>query len=138
MKNTKVWFITGASRGFGRVWTEAALQRGDKVVATARSLSSIADLSEKFGDNVLPLALDVTKIDQVKSAIDTAFAHFGEIDIIFNNAGYSLVGTIEEGKADEIRALYETNVLGPVAVIQAALPYLRKQGYGHIVGTSSN
>jgi NADP-dependent 3-hydroxy acid dehydrogenase YdfG len=87
------------------------LQRGDKVVATARSLSSIADLSEKFGDNVLPLALDVTKIDQVKSAIDTAFAHFGEIDIIFNNAGYSLVGTIEEGKADEIRALYETNVL---------------------------
>lgn len=138
MKNTKVWFITGASRGFGRVWTEAALLRGDKVVATARSLSSIADLSEKFGDNVLPLALDVTKIDQVKSAIDTAFAHFGEIDIIFNNAGYSLVGTIEEGKADEIRALYETNVLGPVAVIQAALPYLRKQGYGHIVGTSSN
>ncbi|MDI9874303.1 SDR family NAD(P)-dependent oxidoreductase [Flectobacillus rivi] len=138
MKNTKVWFITGASRGFGRVWAEAALQRGDKVVATARSLSSIADLSEKFGDNVLPLALDVTKIDQVKSAIDTAFAHFGEIDIIFNNAGYSLVGTIEEGKADEIRALYETNVLGPVAVIQAALPYLRKQGYGHIVGTSSN
>ncbi len=138
MKNTKVWFITGASRGFGRVWTEAALQRGDKVVATARSLSSIADLREKFGDNVLPLALDVTKIDQVKSAIDTAFAHFGEIDIIFNNAGYSLVGTIEEGKADEIRALYETNVLGPVAVIQAALPYLRKQGYGHIVGTSSN
>lgn len=138
MKNTKVWFITGASRGFGRVWTEAALQRGDKVVATARSLSSIADLSEKFGDNVLTLALDVTKIDQVKSAIDTAFAHFGEIDIIFNNAGYSLVGTIEEGKADEIRALYETNVLGPVAVIQAALPYLRKQGYGHIVGTSSN
>jgi NADP-dependent 3-hydroxy acid dehydrogenase YdfG len=62
MKNTKVWFITGASRGFGRVWTEAALQRGDKVVATARSLSSIADLSEKFGDNVLPLALDVTKL----------------------------------------------------------------------------
>ncbi|MDI9863840.1 SDR family NAD(P)-dependent oxidoreductase [Flectobacillus sp. DC10W] len=138
MKNTKVWFITGASRGFGRIWTEAALQRGDKVVATARSLSSIADLNEKFGNNVLTLALDVTKIDQVKLAIDTAFAHFGEIDIIFNNAGYSLVGTIEEGKADEIRALYETNILGPVAVIQAALPYLRKQGYGHIVGTSSN
>lgn len=137
-QNYKTWFITGASRGFGRVWTEAALKRGDKVAATARKLSSIADLKETYGDNVLTLELDVTKPDQVKQAVEQAHAHFGRLDIVLNNAGYSLVGTIEESNADEIRALYETNVLGPVAVIQAALPLLRKQGGGHIVGTSSN
>jgi NADP-dependent 3-hydroxy acid dehydrogenase YdfG len=134
----KVWFITGASRGFGRVWADAALQRGDKVAATARKLESIADLKEKYGDNVLTLELDVTKPDQAKSAVEQAQAHFGRLDIVLNNAGYSLVGTIEESSADEIRALYETNIIGPVAVIQAALPLLRKQGYGHILGTSSN
>jgi NADP-dependent 3-hydroxy acid dehydrogenase YdfG len=134
----KVWFITGASRGFGRVWADAALQRGDKVAATARKLESIADLKEKYGDNVLTLELDVTKPDQAKSAVEQAHAHFGRLDIVLNNAGYSLVGTIEESSADEIRALYETNIIGPVAVIQAALPLLRKQGYGHILGTSSN
>ncbi len=137
-QKNKVWFITGASRGFGRVWTEAALKRGDKVVATARNLSSIADLKEKYGDQVLTLELDVTKPDQVKATLQQAHAHFGRLDIVLNNAGYSLVGTIEEANADEIRALYETNVLGPVAVIQAALPLLRQQGGGHILGTSSN
>lgn len=136
--NDKVWFITGTSRGFGRVWTEAALQRGDKVAATARKLESIADLKEKYGDNVLPLELDVTNPGQVKEAVTNAYTHFGRLDIVLNNAGYSLVGTIEEANADDIRALYETNVLGPVAVIQAALPLLREQGYGHIMGTSSN
>jgi NADP-dependent 3-hydroxy acid dehydrogenase YdfG len=134
----KVWFITGASRGFGRVWADAALKRGDKVAATARKLESIAELKEKYGDNVLTLELDVTKPEQVKSAVEQAHAHFGRLDIVLNNAGYSLVGTIEEASADEIRAMYETNILGPVAVIQAALPLLRKQGGGHILGTSSN
>jgi NADP-dependent 3-hydroxy acid dehydrogenase YdfG len=134
----KVWFITGASRGFGRVWTEAALQRGDKVAATARSLASISDLKEKYGANVLTLELDVTRHDQVKSAVTEAHSHFGRLDIVLNNAGYSLVGTIEEGNADEVRALYETNIFGPLAVIHAALPLLREQGYGHILGTSSN
>lgn len=137
-KNNKVWFITGTSRGFGRVWTQAALERGDKVAATARSLESIADLKEKYGENVLTLELDVTKADQVKTAVAQAYNHFGRLDIVFNNAGYSLVGTIEEASADEVRALYETNILGPISVIQAALPLLRKQGYGHILGTSSN
>ncbi|MFD2570514.1 SDR family NAD(P)-dependent oxidoreductase [Spirosoma soli] len=136
--STKVWFITGTSRGFGRVWAEAALTRGDKVAATARNLESIADLNEKYGDNVLTLALDVTQPEQVKTAVEQAYAHFGRLDIVFNNAGYSLVGTIEEASADDIRALYETNVIGPVSVIQAALPLLRKQGGGHILGTSSN
>ncbi len=137
-ENNKVWFITGSSRGFGRVWVEAALKRGDKVAATARKLESIADLKEQFGDNVLTLALDVTNAEQVKNAVQEAHAHFGRLDVVLNNAGYSLVGTIEEASADDIRALYETNILGPVAVIQAALPILRQQGYGHILGTSSN
>ena len=134
----KVWFITGASRGFGRVWADAALKRGDKVAATARKLDSIADLKEKYGENVLTLELDVTKPEQAKSAVEQAYAHFGRLDIVLNNAGYSLVGTIEESSADDIRALYETNIIGPVSVIQAALPLLRKQGGGHILGTSSN
>lgn len=137
LKTGKVWFITGASRGFGRVWVEAALRRGDKVVATARSLASIADLAEKYGEHVLTLALDVTNHKQVREGVAKAHAHFGRLDIVLNNAGYSLVGTIEEATADEIRALYETNILGAVAVIQAALPLLRQQGGGHILGTSS-
>src|ERR1700742_1715199 len=136
--NNKVWFITGASRGFGRVWTEAALKRGDKVAATARNLESIADLNEKYGENVLTLQLDVTNPDQVKATIERAYAHFGRLDIVFNNAGYSLVGTIEESSADDVRLLYATNIIGPLAVIKAALPLLRKHGYGHILGTSSN
>jgi NADP-dependent 3-hydroxy acid dehydrogenase YdfG len=133
----KTWFITGASRGFGRVWTEAVLKRGDKVAATARSLASIADLKEKYGDRVLTLELDVTNSDQAKAAVGQAHAHFGKLDIILNNAGYSLVGTIEEASADEVRALYETNIFGTLSVIQAALPLLRKQGGGHILGVSS-
>lgn len=134
----KVWLITGTSRGFGRVWAEAALKRGDKVAATARKLESIADLIEKYGPNVLILELDVTRPKQVKTAVEQAYAHFGRLDIVFNNAGYSLVGTIEEASPEDIHALYETNIIGPVSVIQAALPLLRKQGHGHILGTSSN
>lgn len=134
----KIWFITGTSRGFGRVWTEAILKRGDKVAATARNLESIADFKEKYGDRVLTLELDVTNHNQVKKVVEQAHAHFGRLDIVFNNAGYSLVGTIEEASADEVRAMFETNVYGPLAVIQAALPLLRKQGGGHIMGTSSN
>src|SRR5690606_2065630 len=131
-------FITGASRGFGRIWTEAALQRGDKVVATARKPESIADLKEKYGTSILTLAVDVTDADQVKTAVDEGYSHFGRLDVILNNAGYSLVSTIEEAHADDVRQLYETNILGPVSVIRAALPLLRQQGHGHLVGVSSS
>lgn len=136
-KTEKVWFITGASRGFGRIWTEAALQRGDKVVATARDLGSITELNVRYGDKVLTLKMDVTEAEQVLSAVEIAHDHFGRFDVIVNNAGYSLVGAIEECDLDSVRKLYETNVFGAVAVIQAVLPILRKQGYGHILGTSS-
>jgi NADP-dependent 3-hydroxy acid dehydrogenase YdfG len=134
---SKVWFITGASRGFGRIWTEAALQRGDKVAATARTLASLADLQATYGANVLTLAMDVTQPDQVTAAVTQAHAHFGQLDVVLNNAGYSLVGTIEETSAVDVRALYETNIFGTLAVIQAALPLLRAQGSGHIIGISS-
>jgi NADP-dependent 3-hydroxy acid dehydrogenase YdfG len=137
-QNSKVWFITGASRGFGRVWAEAALERGDRVAATARKVESLAALKEKYPDSVLTLALDVTDTAQVKSAVAEAHAHFGRLDIVLNNAGYSLVGTIEEASAEEVKAMYDTNIFGTIAVIQAALPLLREQGGGHILGTSSN
>ncbi|VTR51343.1 SDR family NAD(P)-dependent oxidoreductase [Sphingobacterium thalpophilum] len=133
----KVWFITGSSRGFGKIWTEAALKRGDKVVATARNINSIATLKEKYGDQVLILEVDVTNASQVQNAINKANEYFGRLDIVFNNAGYSLVGTIEESSTDEVKAMYETNIMGPIHVIQAALPILRAQGHGHILGTSS-
>lgn len=134
----KVWFITGTSRGFGRVWAEAALKRGDKVAATARKLSSIAVLNEQYGANVLTLELDVTNAGQVQQAVTKAYDHFGRLDIVLNNAGYSLVGTIEESSAEDVKAMYDTNIFGTLAVIKAALPLLREQGSGHIVGVSSN
>lgn len=134
---SKVWFITGASRGFGRLWAEAALKRGDQVAATARDVASVADLAERFGDAVLPLALDVTDGDQAGRAVEQAHAHFGRLDVVVNNAGYSLVGTIEEASEADIRAQFETNVFGALRVLRAALPLLRQQGGGHILGVSS-
>jgi NAD(P)-dependent dehydrogenase (short-subunit alcohol dehydrogenase family) len=133
----KTWFITGASRGFGRIWAEAALSRGDKVTATARKLADVADLTERFGDAVLTLALDVTEPEQVGQVVAQAHAHFGRLDVILNNAGYALVGTVEEASEADVRALFDTNYFGMLRVIQAALPLLRKQGSGHILGVSS-
>lgn len=135
---SKIWFITGTSRGFGRIWAEAALTRGDKVAATARELTSIADLKERFGDAVLPMALDVTDAAQARDAVRQAHAHFGKLDVVLNNAGYSLVGTVEEAGETDIHALFETNFFGTLRVIQAALPLLRQQGSGHILGVSSS
>ncbi len=133
----KVWFITGASRGFGRIWAEAALERGDKVAATARTLESIACLKERFGDAVLPLVLDVTNPRQVEHAVRQAHEHFGRLDVVLNNAGYTLVGTTEEADESDVRALFDANYFGTLRVIQAALPLLRQQGSGHILGVSS-
>ena len=133
----KVWFITGTSRGFGREWAVAALERGDKVAATARDVSSLDDLVERFGDAILPLALDVTDRAADFAAVATAHEHFGRLDVVVNNAGYGHFGFIEEISEDEARRQLETNVFGALWVTQAALPVLREQGSGHIIQVSS-
>jgi NAD(P)-dependent dehydrogenase (short-subunit alcohol dehydrogenase family) len=133
----KIWFITGASRGFGRIWTEAALKRGDKVTATARKLEDIADLKERFPDAVLPLALDVTNAEQVPQVVQQAYEHFGKLDVLVNNAGTSLFAATEEASDEQIRELFDANYIGMVRVLRSALPLLRKQGHGHILGVSS-
>jgi len=133
----KIWFITGASRGFGRIWAEGALARGDKVVATARSVESLSGLAEKYGDAVLAMALDVTKREQVEAVIPRAHAHFGRLDVVINNAGYALLGAVEEAAEADVRAEFDTNFFGAMAVIQTVLPFLRQQGGGHILGVSS-
>jgi NAD(P)-dependent dehydrogenase (short-subunit alcohol dehydrogenase family) len=133
----KTWFITGTSRGFGREWAIAALDRGDKVAATARDAASLDDLAAKYGDALLPIGLDVTDRDAGFAAVKQAHDHFGRLDVIVNNAGYGHFGMVEEVSEQEIRAQLETNVLGALWITQAALPYLREQGSGHILQVSS-
>jgi NAD(P)-dependent dehydrogenase (short-subunit alcohol dehydrogenase family) len=136
--SNRVWMITGASRGLGRIWAEAALERGDKVTATARNLRDVADLKERFGEAVLPVALDVTDPEQVPRVVQQAYGNFGRLDVLVNNAGSSLMGTVEEASDAEIRDLFEANYFGMVRVLRAALPLLRQQGSGHILGVSSS
>jgi NAD(P)-dependent dehydrogenase (short-subunit alcohol dehydrogenase family) len=133
----KVWFITGSSRGFGRHWTQAALQRGDLVAATARTPESLDALVQTYGDAVLPLQLDVTNREAVYAAVAQAYKTFGQIDVVVNNAGYGLFGMIEEISAEQAHAQMETNFCGALWVTQAALPYLRAQGSGHILQVSA-
>jgi NAD(P)-dependent dehydrogenase (short-subunit alcohol dehydrogenase family) len=138
MASKKVWFITGASRGFGRVWAEAALKRGDKVVATVRDVSAITALSANYGEeDLLVLTLDITDRPAVFSAIAHAKRHFGRLDVIVCNAGYAYLGAIEELEFEAAKANFETNVFGTLSVIQAAIPVLREQASGHIVTVSS-
>ncbi|ESN31557.1 TPA: SDR family NAD(P)-dependent oxidoreductase [Klebsiella variicola] len=129
----KIWFITGAARGFGR----AALERGDKVAATARNIGALDDLVQRYGDRLLALALDVTDAQQVADVVAQAYRHFGLLDVVLNNAGYALVGAIEEAGVDDVKAEFETNFFGTLRVIQAVLPILRTQKSGHILGVSS-
>jgi NAD(P)-dependent dehydrogenase (short-subunit alcohol dehydrogenase family) len=133
----KVWFITGASRGFGREWTIAALERGDKVAATARDIATLDDLVAKYGDALLPIKLDVNDRAADFAAVKAAHDHFGRLDIVVNNAGYGHFGFIEELTEQEARDQIETNVFGALWVTQAALPYLRAQRSGHIIQVSS-
>lgn len=137
MATRKTWFITGASRGFGRQWAIAALQRGDRVAATARNLAALDDLSATYGDSILPLELDVTDRSADFAAVERAHQHFGQLDVIINNAGYGHFGFIEEVSEEEARAQMETNLFGALWVTQAALPFLRAQQSGHIIQVSS-
>jgi NAD(P)-dependent dehydrogenase (short-subunit alcohol dehydrogenase family) len=133
----KVWFITGTSKGFGRVWAEAALARGDRVAATARDVKTLAPLVDRYGDRVAALALDVTDRAAVFKAIAETQRRFGRIDVAINNAGYGLFGAIEEISEADARAQIETNLFGALWVTQAVLPIMRAQKSGHILQVSS-
>jgi NAD(P)-dependent dehydrogenase (short-subunit alcohol dehydrogenase family) len=134
---SKIWFITGASKGFGREWAIAALERGDSVAATARDTSTLTDLEERFGEQVLAIQLDVTDRTADFEAVKRAHEHFGRLDIVVNNAGYGHFGFVEELSEADARDQLETNLFGALWITQAALPYLRKQGSGHIIQVSS-
>jgi NAD(P)-dependent dehydrogenase (short-subunit alcohol dehydrogenase family) len=133
----KTILITGASRGFGKIWAEAFLKRGDKVAATARNVNDLNDLVERFGDSVLPLELDVNDRDACFAVVAQTRQHFERIDVLINNAGYGLFGTIEETTEAEARRQIETNVFGLLWVTQAVLPVMRAQESGHIIQVSS-
>ncbi|QEC46354.1 SDR family NAD(P)-dependent oxidoreductase [Baekduia soli] len=133
----KTWFITGTSRGFGREWAAAALQRGDRVAASARDTGGLDDLVARHGDALLALALDVTDRDAAFAAVARAHEHFGRLDVVVNNAGYGQLGMVEELSEQEARDQIETNLFGALWVTQAALPFLREQGSGHILQVSS-
>jgi NAD(P)-dependent dehydrogenase (short-subunit alcohol dehydrogenase family) len=132
----KVWFITGASRGFGFLFARDALARGDYVVATARNAQSVTDALGNH-PKLLAVNLDVTKEAAAIVAAQQAIERFGRIDVLVNNAGYGLLGAVEEASADEVRKQYETNVFGLLNVTRAVLPQMRKQRSGHVINISS-
>ncbi|PQP88335.1 oxidoreductase [Paenibacillus sp. AR247] len=134
---SKVWLITGSSRGFGRSLAEAVLAKGDQLVATARNTEQIADLAARFGSQVHIVELDVTRFEQAEAAVQAAFETFGRLDVLVNNAGYGNISSIEQTPMDDFRAQLETNLWGVINVTKAALPHLREQGHGHIVQFSS-
>jgi NAD(P)-dependent dehydrogenase (short-subunit alcohol dehydrogenase family) len=133
----KRWLITGCSTGFGRALAEQALERGDQVAVTARRTETIADIVAKAPKRAIGLALDVTKPAQVRAAAAAAYEAFGGVDVLVNNAGYGVQGTVEDVKDEQVRAVFETNVFGLLDVIRVFLPRMRKQGGGHIINISS-
>ncbi len=132
-----VWLITGCSKGLGQALAQQALASGYRVVATARRLSDLDDLVGTHGDALLAVELDVTQPDQVKAAVAEAEERFGRVDVLVNNAGYGYFAAIEEGEDAAVRAMFETDVFGPVSLIKAALPGMRARRGGHIINISS-
>ena len=134
---SKVWFITGCSTGFGRNLAQEVLQNGGKVAVTARNTNDVKDLADKYPDTAFAIALDVTKPQQVKEAVQEAIDKFGHIDVLVNNAGIGYFGAIEESEDDQVRRMFEINFFGLAAVTKEVLPHLRKQRSGHIINISS-
>ncbi len=133
----RVWFITGSSSGLGRNLTEAVLQQGDFVVATARNPGNNQDLIKKYGDHMLSLALDVTNQQQIKQAVKETIERLGRIDVLVNNAGFGITGAAEAFTPEQVHSQYEANLLGPVELCRAVLPYMRAQRSGRIFNISS-
>ncbi|MEM9008187.1 MAG: oxidoreductase [Cyanobacteria bacterium P01_F01_bin.86] len=134
---TKVWLITGSSSGFGRALAEAVLAHGDRLVATARRPEQLQSLVEQYPETATAVTLDVTNPEQVRSTLQQAKTVFGQIDVLVNNAGYGLIGALEEVSDDQIRRNFETNLFGAIDIIRAVLPMMRQQGSGHIVNMSA-
>ena len=134
---SKVWFITGSSRGLGRALTEVVLESGYLVVATARKPEQLADLNKIYGDRVRTVTLDVTSPADAEKAVAAAKEAFGQIDVVVNNAGYGFIGAFEEMTADQFKSQIDTNLWGVVQVTRAVLPVLREQGHGHIIQITS-
>jgi NAD(P)-dependent dehydrogenase (short-subunit alcohol dehydrogenase family) len=134
---SKTWFITGTSTGFGRALTEALLARGDRVAATLRRPAMLDDLAAEHPDLLWRAELDVSRPAQVRRVVDDAFDALGRIDVVVSNAGYSLVGAVEEPTDEQVARQLDTNVLGSITLARAALPHLRRQGGGHLIQFSS-
>jgi NAD(P)-dependent dehydrogenase (short-subunit alcohol dehydrogenase family) len=134
---SRVWLITGSSRGLGRAFTEAVLAAGDRVVATARNTEQLVDLEKKYGKSVRAVSLDVTSEAQAKAAVDAAIESFGGLDVLVNNAGYGNVAPVEDTTIDEFRAQIETNLFGVIIMTKAVIPYFRERGAGHIIQVAS-
>jgi NAD(P)-dependent dehydrogenase (short-subunit alcohol dehydrogenase family) len=134
---TRTWFITGASSGFGRLMTEKLLARGDRVAATIRRPDALDDLRETHGERLWTASLDVMDTDAVRRTVDRAFSELGRIDVVVSNAGYGLLGAAEEATDAQVRDIIDTNLIGSIAVIRAALPHLRAQGGGRILQVAS-
>jgi NAD(P)-dependent dehydrogenase (short-subunit alcohol dehydrogenase family) len=121
-RSHKTWFITGSSSGFGRALTETLLERGNRVAATLRKVNALDDLKEQYGERIWVAPLDVTDTTAVRAVVERAFDHMGRIDVVVNNAGYGLFGAAEEVSDDQIRRQIDTNLIGSIQVIRAALP----------------
>ncbi len=134
---SKVWLITGASRGLGRAFTEEALKAGHRVVATARNSEHLVEVASKFGESVRTVSLDVTNEAQAKDAVDAAIETFGGLDVLVNNAGYGNVCPVEDTPLADFRAQIETNLFGVIIITKAVLPYFRERASGHIIQISS-
>ncbi len=137
VSQTRIWFITGCSKGLGRALAETVLEQGETVVLTARNLQQIEDLVIRFPNRTLAVKLDVTKPEEVREAVKQAIAKFGRIDVLVNNAGYGVLGAIEEVNDEEVRSQFETNFFGVLEVLRTVLPYMRQQRSGHILNISS-
>ncbi len=134
---SKVWFITGSSRGLGRSLTEAVLAKGDQVTATARNPETLKDLVASYPDQIHALKLDVTQKEQIHQAVEEAIAHFGRIDVLVNNAGFGIIGAAEAFSDEQVRSQLETNLYAPIEITRAVLPHMRKQRSGRILQISS-
>jgi NAD(P)-dependent dehydrogenase (short-subunit alcohol dehydrogenase family) len=137
MDTNKVWFITGSNSGFGRSLTEAVLAKGDNVVATTRHPEEIQDLVEQYPDTIKAVTLDITKSNEISSAIDTALSTFGRVDVLVNNAGFGTLGAVEEIEDEQVRKQFEVNCFGTLNLTKALLPHFRQKKNGHILNVSS-